>query len=131
MRLQDKVAIVTGGGGGMGRGISHCLSREGADVVVADLNLAGAQATVEVVEENGRKGRGIVADVASETACQALVALQPQLAVARNNLGIALQLVGRSAEAEDEFRRALALRPDYADARENLAVALKAVKAGP
>lgn len=74
MRLQDKVAIVTGGGGGMGRGISHCLSREGADVVVADLNLAGAQATVEVVEKNGRKGRGIVADVASETACQALVA---------------------------------------------------------
>ncbi len=51
MRLQDKVAIVTGGGGGMGRGISHCLSREGADVVVADLNLAGAQATVEAVEE--------------------------------------------------------------------------------
>ena len=51
MRLQDKVAIVTGGGGGMGRGISHCLSREGADVVVADLNLAGAQATVEVVEK--------------------------------------------------------------------------------
>ena len=39
MRLKNRVAIVTGGGGGMGRGISHCLSRDGAHVVVADLNL--------------------------------------------------------------------------------------------
>lgn len=70
-RIRLQLSLVVGG---MGRGISHCLSREGADVVVADLNLARAQATVEVVEKNGRKGRAIVADVASETACQALVA---------------------------------------------------------
>ena len=37
--MQDKVAIVTGGGGGMGRGICACLTREGADVVVSDLDL--------------------------------------------------------------------------------------------
>ena len=42
MRLHDKVAIVTGGGGGMGRGICACLTREGADVVVSDLDVARA-----------------------------------------------------------------------------------------
>ena len=38
MRLKDRVAIVTGGGGGMGTGISLCLAREGANIVVSDVN---------------------------------------------------------------------------------------------
>ena len=74
MRLKNRVAIVTGGGGGMGRGIRHCLSRDGAHVVVADLNLESAQATVEVVEKNNRQGLALVTDVASEEACRSLVA---------------------------------------------------------
>ena len=72
MRLKNRVAIVTGGG--MGRGISNCLSRDGAHVVVADLNLESAQATVEVVEKNNRQGLALVTDVASEEACRSLVA---------------------------------------------------------
>jgi tetratricopeptide (TPR) repeat protein len=52
-----------------------------------------------------------------------VVELAPELAAARNNLGIALQLAGRRDEAVIQFRRALALRPDYADARANLAAA--------
>ena len=74
MHLKDRVAIVTGGGGGMGRGISACLSRDGADVVVADLNLESAQAVVEVVEKTGRRGLATVTDVSSGEACRALVA---------------------------------------------------------
>ena len=38
MKLEGKIAIVTGGGVGIGRGIVHCLAEEGADVVVVDIN---------------------------------------------------------------------------------------------
>ena len=38
MRVKDSIAIVTGGGGGIGSGICRCLTREGADIVVSDIN---------------------------------------------------------------------------------------------
>ena len=49
MRLHDRVAIVTGGGGGMGGGIAMCLVREGARIVVSDVNLEGARACVREI----------------------------------------------------------------------------------
>ncbi|HEV2107877.1 MAG TPA: L-iditol 2-dehydrogenase [Thermomicrobiales bacterium] len=58
MRLQDNVAIVTGGAQGMGRAISLAYAREGAKVLVADLNEAGAQATVEAINaQQGEEGK--------------------------------------------------------------------------
>jgi NAD(P)-dependent dehydrogenase (short-subunit alcohol dehydrogenase family) len=53
---------------------SVTVCRDGDNVVVADLNLETAQATVEVVEKNDRQGLALVADVASEEACRNLVA---------------------------------------------------------
>ncbi|HIC69012.1 MAG TPA: SDR family NAD(P)-dependent oxidoreductase, partial [Candidatus Latescibacteria bacterium] len=73
MRLQGRVAIVTGGGGGMGRGICSCLAREGADLVISDLDLNAA----ERVASEGRKGGGralsVKSDVTSEADCRALI----------------------------------------------------------
>ena len=63
MRLHDKVAIVTGGGGGMGRGICACLTREGADVVVSDLDLERARQTAAAADVGN-----LVAFLASEEA---------------------------------------------------------------
>ena len=73
MRLHDKVAIVTGGGGGMGRGICACLTREGADVVVSDLDLERARETVAAAEQAGRRGLAVEGDVTSEDDCAAVV----------------------------------------------------------
>ena len=73
MRLHDKVAIVTGGGGGMGRGICACLTREGADVVVSDLDLERARETVAAAEQAGRRGLAVEGDVTSEDDCTAVV----------------------------------------------------------
>ncbi|GAB4364821.1 MAG: L-iditol 2-dehydrogenase [Spirochaetales bacterium] len=53
MKLKDKVAIVTGGGSGIGRGISIRYGAEGAKVVVADLNLANAQKVAEEIKAAG------------------------------------------------------------------------------
>ena len=73
MRLRDKVAIVTGGGGGMGRGICACLTREGADVVVSDLDLERARQTAAAAEQAGRRGLAVAGDVTSEADCGEVV----------------------------------------------------------
>jgi len=52
MVLKDKVAVVTGGAQGLGEAICTRLAKEGADVVVADINLAGAQETAEAIATN-------------------------------------------------------------------------------
>lgn len=64
--LTGKVAIVTGGGTGIGRGISLALAEHGADVMVCDLNLDGAIETVQMIEAYGRKGYAFKMDVTSE-----------------------------------------------------------------
>jgi 3-hydroxybutyrate dehydrogenase len=65
MRLQDKVAVVTGAASGIGKEIAHTFAREGAKVVIADLNQAGADA---VAAELGGAGKalGVAMDVTNE-----------------------------------------------------------------
>lgn len=63
MRLKDRVGIVTGGGQGIGRGIALGYAREGADVVVADLNPETAKETCRQVEEMGRRSLALQTDV--------------------------------------------------------------------
>lgn len=68
MRLQDKVAVVTGGASGFGAGIVRKFAEEGARVVVADLNVNGAH---EIAAEV--KGLGIQVDVADGASVAAMV----------------------------------------------------------
>ena len=63
MRLQGKVAIVTGGGSGIGRGICIRFAEEGADIVVADIDEEGAEQTAALVGELGRQAVTVIADV--------------------------------------------------------------------
>ncbi len=63
MRLKDKVGIVTGSGSGMGRAIALAFARQGAAVVVADLNEDAARQTAELVRGAGGRALAVRVDV--------------------------------------------------------------------
>ena len=73
MRLQDKVAIVTGGAQGMGKAISLRYAGEGASVVIADRNLEGAEATAQQIEQGGGKAAVVAVDVRDQAQVQAMI----------------------------------------------------------
>ncbi len=63
MRLHGKTAVVTGSGSGIGRAVAVRFAREGADVVVNDINGAAAEETRAAVEAAGRRGVVVLGDV--------------------------------------------------------------------
>jgi glucose 1-dehydrogenase len=73
MRLQDKVAIVTGAGSGNGRGIALRLAEEGAKVVVADVSEAGAAETAVMIATAGGQVAVVRADVSQKDQVEAMV----------------------------------------------------------
>jgi meso-butanediol dehydrogenase / (S,S)-butanediol dehydrogenase / diacetyl reductase len=73
MRLTGKIAIVTGGGGGLGEGICLCLAREGANVVVSDLDKHLADTISAKVREKGVNALAIETDVRREDQVKNLV----------------------------------------------------------
>ena len=72
MRLQGKIAIVTGAASGFGRGMAERFAAEGANVVVADLNAAGAEAVAQAI---GPAAVAIGVDVAKRSDVEAMVSL--------------------------------------------------------
>jgi 3-oxoacyl-[acyl-carrier protein] reductase len=73
MKFEGKVALVTGAARGIGEAIALTLAREGADVVVTDVDLEGAQRVAQEIERLGRKARAIQADVSQREAVKQLV----------------------------------------------------------
>ena len=73
MRLKDRVAIVTGAGSGIGAASAQAMAREGARVLVVDLNEAAAKKTVEQIEKAGGQAVGARADVACAVDNQSVV----------------------------------------------------------
>ena len=65
-RLHGKVAIVTGGAHGIGRAYCLGLAKEGAHVVIADLDLSSAEEVVRVIEDTGGEALAVKTDVSNE-----------------------------------------------------------------
>jgi NAD(P)-dependent dehydrogenase (short-subunit alcohol dehydrogenase family) len=91
--LKNKVALVTGASSGIGRAIARIWAREGARVVVSDVNAAGGEETAELVRGDGGEAIFISADVGKPADAHLLVeramAKFGRLDVACNNAGIA------------------------------------------
>ena len=92
MRLQDKVAIVTGAASGMGKAIAEGYAKEGAKVVVSDMNLEGAKAVADAITANGGTAFAIDTNVTKDEDLQRLfdetIAQYGKLDVLVNNAGI-------------------------------------------
>ena len=73
MRLAGKVAVVTGGGSGIGRGIVMAMAREGADVAIPDIQVLNAEKTADVVKGLGRKSFAMKSDVTSSADVKMIV----------------------------------------------------------
>jgi NAD(P)-dependent dehydrogenase (short-subunit alcohol dehydrogenase family) len=93
MRLQNRIAIVTGAGSGLGRAGALALAREGARVVVSDLDPAGGEETVGLIRGEGFDARFVRADAGRPADAKRLVdetvAAFGGLDVLYNNAGIA------------------------------------------
>jgi NAD(P)-dependent dehydrogenase (short-subunit alcohol dehydrogenase family) len=92
MRLDGKVAIVTGGGRGIGRGIAHLFAKEGAKVVVAARTQSQLDGVVGEIEAAGGTAAAVVTDVASTQDLERMVGFAMErfggLDILVNNAGI-------------------------------------------
>src|SRR6476659_10555552 len=92
VRLQDKVAIITGAGGGMGRVAAQLFANEGAKVVVAEFGEAAGRETVAQVEASGGQATYVRTDVSDEASAKAMVdhaiATYGRVDVLYNNAGV-------------------------------------------
>ncbi len=90
--LDGKTALVTGGGSGIGRATSLAYAKDGARVVVADVNVEGGEETVQLIKEAGGEAILVHADVSKPEDTQAMVAQAVEafgsLDCAFNNAGI-------------------------------------------
>jgi NAD(P)-dependent dehydrogenase (short-subunit alcohol dehydrogenase family) len=74
VRLQNQVAIVTGAGRGIGRGIAEVFAKEGAKVIIATLKEEEGQETLESILNSGGKAVVVQTDVSSEASVKAMIA---------------------------------------------------------
>jgi NAD(P)-dependent dehydrogenase (short-subunit alcohol dehydrogenase family) len=91
-RLSGKVALITGGGSGIGKASCLAFAREGARVVVVDLKLETAEATAQEIRDAGGEARAFAANVAKAKDSEAMVAFAEKefgaLHIAFNNAGV-------------------------------------------
>jgi 3-hydroxybutyrate dehydrogenase len=117
MRLREKVAFVTGAASGIGKEIARTFAREGAKVVIADLNAAAASAVASELDASGERALGIAMDVCNESQVEAgmksAIAAFGRIDILVSNAGI--QIVAPLEELSyADWKRLLAIHLDGA-----------------
>jgi NAD(P)-dependent dehydrogenase (short-subunit alcohol dehydrogenase family) len=111
MELNGKVAIITGAGSGIGRAAALRLAREGASIVVADMNLGGAKETVSLIELAGGKATPIQIDVTKSADLDAMFAAAETtyggFDILYNNAGITTGQPRYPDSPEENWRRTI------------------------
>lgn len=105
--LEGKSALITGGGGGIGRATALIFAREGARLAIADANLDAAKETVSQVNAIGGQAMSMTGDVTDSEAVrgmiQAVVSAYGRLDCAFNNAGIAGYQVDAAGKKTHEW----------------------------
>ena len=111
--FNDKVALVTGGGSGMGRATAKAFAKAGAKVVVADISDKSVHATVDEIVKGSGKALGICCDVANEAQVAAMVkqavSTFGRLDAAFNNAGVQSPIAETADASGEEFDRVMAI----------------------
>ncbi|QRO02023.1 SDR family oxidoreductase [Archangium violaceum] len=111
-RLEGKTALVTGAGSGIGRAVAIAFAREGARVIVSDVNVAGGEATVAAIQKQGGETRFIRCDISKSSEVEALVRGTVEafgrLDCAVNNAGIAGLMAPTGDYPEDAWDQVIA-----------------------
>jgi NAD(P)-dependent dehydrogenase (short-subunit alcohol dehydrogenase family) len=111
--LEGKVALVTGSGSGIGRSSARAFGREGAKVVIADVDVAGGEETAQLIVDAGGEASFVATDVSKPGQVDAAVAraqeLYGGLDCAHNNAGIEGALAETHEYPEDEWDRIVAV----------------------
>src|SRR5262245_63073364 len=111
--VAGKVALVTGGGSGIGRASALTFAREGAKVVVADVVVEGGEETARLIQQRGGEAIFVKTDVSQAADVEALIARAVQtygrLDCAHNNAGIEGAAATTIDYAEDAWERVIAI----------------------
>lgn len=113
-KLEGKVALVTGGASGIGRATALTFAREGAKLIIADMNADGGQQTVHMITENGGEATLVQVDVSHATEVKAMISkvmeTYGRLDCAHNNAGIlGTPFIDMTECTEDEWDRIMAI----------------------
>src|SRR6478672_11931863 len=103
--LGGKVAIVTGGNGGIGLGMARGLAEAGADIVIVGRNEAKSNAAVDDIKQRGAQSISVVADVTDKAAVDAMVELVARefgrIDILVNNAGINIRKPPQALSLEE------------------------------
>ena len=112
-QLQGKIALITGGGSGIGRETAVLFANHGAKVAIADINPVGGQETVAIITEQGGEGLFVRVDVAQaeqvENMVNEVVGRYGRLDIAFNNAGIEGHPVRTIDVSEADFDQIMAV----------------------
>jgi NAD(P)-dependent dehydrogenase (short-subunit alcohol dehydrogenase family) len=111
MRLQDKVGIITGAGSGIGKATALACAREGAHIVIFDLNAESAEATRRAVTGLGRRALAVSGDVTGEADIERLAEATMRefgrIDLLVNNAGVADQIVPTLQQSVETWERVM------------------------